>query len=374
MQVLAIVGFAAVLSGCGAHAVIGPGRTIKKSLFGPFAGFVWSGHVRQVGGVVVVPRILSRSPLGAAGTWIGARGAVDLRTDSGPFFQIGVGEWRGTPHGGRVKTLYFAFWSSSALGFYPRVLFRVHPGDSVHLAMTLRHGYWRMVATDPAARRRRMVMAATGNAGFEQADWFQENPATNDAGAQAPYPELDVTRFARVEVNSSVPSARSMMPLWMSTGIGTFGPNRFLDGMFVVRAVHPSATDIRYQEIVFDLNYAAAVYDHELMSWTGPARRSEIKTASKRFARALQLNARRFRDSRWPGTADRLVSRLVAATLNTRTIVLHIATASASELTHARASYMRSVRQIQRADLRLKSCLHIPLSGYSGPYVRTPAS
>lgn len=365
---------AIVVAGCGANAAPKPAASIARSLFGPFAGYNWSGPVKQVTALVVVPRILSSSPSGFAGTWIGATGAVDGKTLSAPFFQIGVNELRRS-RGGQERSEYYAFWSSTAVGFHPRAIFRVHPGDAVRLTMTLAGGRWIMIASDQANGRSRTVAAPSGGKAFVLASWLQEDVAENNTGAQESYPVLGGVRFSEVAVNSSVPLARSMHATWMSTNRGTFGPTPVASRSFEVKAVHPSAAAVHYKEIAYDIDYAQVAYVHDLVSWTDHTRPREINAASTRFAHALQVNAKRFRDYKWPDEVQPLIGPFVAAMEKDRSRVLALATASPSELTRGRALYVRSDVQVAEKALRIKSRLHIPDSEFSGPavvnYVRT---
>jgi hypothetical protein len=283
-------------------------------------------------------------------------------------------EWRGDA-GGRTSSLYYAFWSSTAADFYPQFLFRVHPGDSVRLSMTLTRGRWHMVAADPDAGHRQAVVVAGGGAGFEEANWVQENTTKSGAATQLPYPDLGPVRFARVEASSATPAARSMNLVWMSTGDGTFGPGRYRGGSFVVRPAHPSGLDVRYDEVMRDLAYAGAAYRHDLLDWTGSTRVSDIRFASESYAGTLKLGARRLLAMNWPSTARVLVHRLATAILNTSTLVLGFPAQLMRRLHQARASYAHSATLIQRAALRLTSRLHMPNGSYSGAalayYVRT---
>jgi hypothetical protein len=82
-----------------------PGGTSPSWSFGPFAGYVWRGHVASVQGSWTVPRILRGSPLGHAGTWIGAQAPGARR----PFIQIGTND----DHFSATDSSYYAFWSDT---------------------------------------------------------------------------------------------------------------------------------------------------------------------------------------------------------------------------------------------------------------------
>jgi hypothetical protein len=343
----------------------------KRSLFGPFAGYIWTGDVHSVSTRVVVPRILAGSPLGAAGTWIGATAVPDPRTFSAPFFQIGVNEFRDQVPSGGATTSYYVFWSSTKLDFHPRFLFAVRPGDVVTLAMTLAHGRWRMRATDETTGRTRTVTAAGGRGPFEQASWTQEDVAKNDAGVQLTYPKLATVRFSHMQVNSAVPPKRSLTTSWMSANNGTFGPTPASAGSFSVGRVHPSAADLRYQQIAFKLDYASIAFGHDLQRWTAATSQRTIRAACARLARALQTSAREFQRYRWPAAVRPLVKRLVAATRRSRAVVLALGASSPSKLSHETATFVKSGARITEIANKVRARLHVPKSNYSSGSIAT---
>ena len=296
-------------------------------------------------------------------------GSVDPKTLTAPFFQIGVNEIRGRPPHGQARTVYYAFWSSTTLGFHPQFLFSVRPGDAVQLSMALADSHWSMLAKDQTTGRSQIVTAASGGAVFTQANWFQEDIAKNNAGAQEPYPKLGPVRFSHIAVNSGVPQERLLITSWMSTDRGTFGPTLVSVAEFAVTRVHPSSPDIRYQQIAFNLNYASIAFGRDLETWTEQTPQRTIRAASTRFAHALQTNVREFQSYTWPRHVQPLVTRLLAATRKSRVIVLALATASPSELTQGTAIYASSVRRVRKIALQVKARLHIPPSNYSGPAV-----
>jgi hypothetical protein len=79
-----------------------------------------------------VPRILRGSPLGHAGTWIGAQ-APGAR---GPFIQIGTND----DHFSATDSSHYAFWSDTARNFTAQFLFSVKPGDDLSASLTLVRG------------------------------------------------------------------------------------------------------------------------------------------------------------------------------------------------------------------------------------------
>jgi hypothetical protein len=221
-RILAAATLAVFLAGCSSADQSEPNRPAAVSLFGPFAGYVWQGRVRQVSAVIVVPRIGDHSPPGTAGTWIGAEappaGSSSL---SAPFFQVGVNEMRIsgslTRNYGNLPDgdYYYAFWSSAKLNFHPHSLFQVKPGDPVRLSMTLGAGRWRIVAEDErsGAARSFTVPAGRGTTYFNQAIWQQED-VSSSAYTQLPYPDLSDPKFSKLEINAAKPRRGSLQVSW----------------------------------------------------------------------------------------------------------------------------------------------------------------
>ena len=361
---------ALLISACGAAEPYVAERPFDRSLFGPFAGYVWAGKVHQVGGVVVVPHIPSSSPPGIGATWIAATGSQPkiLTPD---FFQIGVNELRNRESlGEKLRNLEYVFWSSTAKGFHPQFLFGVAPGDRVRLSMTLTADRWKMVATDETTGRSRSVSvrAGRGNVTYTEASWIQEDVAISEAGTQAPYPRLNGLRISDLVVNSAAPRPRFLRKSWMSTARGTFGPTAIRGGAFSIASVHLTRADLRYEQIAYALNLPAVAFANDLERWTDRTKRGEIVSACRSFAAVLHRNTASFERYPWPADIRAPMRRLIAATEASRTAVLDLSTVPSAKITEAAEAYDRSVVQIQTAALQVKAILHIPINNYSGEY------
>jgi hypothetical protein len=284
------------------------------------------------------------------------------------FFQIGINEIRNhNPLVGKVGDSYYVFWSSTAKRFRPQFLYSVTPGDLVRLTMALDDGRWLMDATDESTGHSRRVSISAGrDASYEQASWLEEDVATDEAGDQAPYPDLAGLRVSQLKVNSTAPSSPTLVRSWMSTARGTFGPTPIRAGGFSVTRVHLSAADLRYENIAYAVNYPADAFARDLESWNSHTGRAAISRACRSFALALQRTIASFQAYEWPADVRPLIRRLVAAAQRSRTVVLALARLSPSKIKHGTAAYEAATARVGDVALEVKARLHIPPDNYSG--------
>jgi hypothetical protein len=371
-QTVAAAILALLLVGCGTAELPEPNRPAAVSLFGPFAGYVWRGPVRQVSAVIVVPRIEDLSPSGTAGTWIGAEAPAPGSTAlSAPFFQVGVNEMRVTSSSTRTYgkipdgDYYYAFWSSAKLGFHPRSLFQVKSGDPVRVSMTLGDGRWRIVAKDETSDTTRSFTVPAGGATyFNQAIWQQED-VSGSSYVQLPYPDLSDPKFTNLEVNSAEPRARALHMSWMSADVRTFGPTPVRANSFLVQPVRLSAASLHYQQTIRAEDDPAIAFDHDLDIWTKETKPRTIRIVSAGFARLLQSQVADFRSYGWPRKIRKLTSRLAVAIKREQQSVLRLGGSPYSGLRPATAAYRRSAVQVNVVDLRIKSLLGLPVTNFS---------
>jgi hypothetical protein len=381
-QTVAVAILALFLAGCGTADQPEPNRPAAVSLFGPFAGYVWHGPVRQVSAVIVVPRIGNQSLPGTEGIWLRAAPPAPASTAlSAPFFQVGVNEMRiqGTfaRKYGRVADgdYYYAFWSSAKLGFHPRSLFPVTLGDPVRLSMTLGEGRWRIVAKDErSGTARSFTVSAGGGTYFNQAIWQQED-VSGSSYAQLPYPDLSDPKFTNLEVNGAKPRARALHVSWMSADVRTFGPTPVRANSFLVQQVRLSAASLHYQRTIRAEDDPAIAFDHDLEIWTRETKPRTIRTVSAGFARLLQHQVADFRSYGWPKNIRKLTRRLAVAIHSEQQSVLRLGGSPYSGLRPATAAYRRSAVQVNVVDLRIKSLLGLPVTNFSAgsllKYLRT---
>jgi hypothetical protein len=330
---------------------------------------VRNGDVHRLGAVLIVPTIRPTSPAGVAGGWIGAEANFNQQTLLAPFFQIGVNEISARSPEGELTTKYYVFWSSTRVGFHPKFVFTVHPGDHVRLSMVLGGGRWRMVARDQTTQRSHTISVRSGHESFSVSQWAQEDVAQDSSGSESPYPVLGPVKFSHLSVDSATPTKDSLQRTWMSTDRGTFGPTPVSKGSFVMRAEHLSVADIRYQRIAFALNVRSIQFGRLLQKSGRKSTAPSIKAAALGFAVSLGRNAAAFRSFNWPHKVRALITHLVAATERSRRSVLALATAPSSELARATAVYSKWGVEVSSLALRIKARLHMPPSNYSAPSV-----
>jgi len=324
---------ALLLAGCGSASSQTREGAGGQSLFGPFAGYFWTGQVHQLSAVVVVPAVISESQQGTAGTWIGAQGPTDAKTLYSPFFQVGVNEARlKASHGVPGAVGYYGFWSSTGQGFHPVFLFDAYPGDRVRLVMSVTRTRWLISADDETQRvTKEFSVANPRGATYDQAIWQQED-VSDDSGHELPYPQVSPPTFLQLKVNSLAPRASSLTTTWMSTRTGVFGPSALLSDRFVVREVHPSPAALRYQEISAQEYLPAFTFGDDASRWTAHTAQHTIKTDCLRFAEVLQQSVTSLRAYKWPAKVKGPVDKLGAAIAASLRVVLRLSRTPASRL------------------------------------------
>ncbi len=307
---LVLAAAAVLLAGCSSSA-----RTVSAPQFGPFAGYIWNGGiVRQVSSVIVVPKLTGASGGGVAGSWIGAEGPVAGRSQSGPFFQVGVNEdWNGIP---ATSSNYYAFWSSAGVHFRPQYLFDVRPGDAVHVSMRVAADRLLIYADDERAGSRRTVTRRLRSEDeLGDASWHQEDVTDADSGVPFTYPQLSTVHFSALRVNDHPPPAGALSVAWMTAaqalgGTKLFGPTRRGDG-FSVAEIQPSAAAIEFERIAVPDDMRAYLWGAQVASWSSATAPRTITAACLSYIHVLHTNVARLRAYRWPGDVQGLIGRLI---------------------------------------------------------------
>lgn len=281
--------------------------------FGPFAGYVWLGRVHSVSATFTVPRIRPGSPLGGAGTWIGAQG-------QGPparFVQIGALEDRiPLPRTGKLVDEYYTFWSDTTKRSRAQRLFPVDPGDTLNASLTLAHHRWTLAITDTAsAKTSRFSIANEVHGPFDQAEWTQEDPGL--PSKHAPYPDIQAPVFRALSVNSS-PPARTKSSLfsttWMSVKGGVLAPTVVSDDAFTLRrAPAVSAEAKQYIRLTAVRIAAAQRFEMALKSWTPKTDYAAILNTSLQLIHATRQSDRAMLSARWGVHIRGLVRSATAA-------------------------------------------------------------
>jgi hypothetical protein len=291
------------LAGCSLSA-----KDVSGPQFGPFAGYLWRGDVRQVSAVVVVPKLDGASGGGVAGSWIGAQGPVAGRSQSGPFFQVGVNEdWNGIQ---ATSSNYYVFWSSAAMKFHPQWLFDVEPGDSVEVSMRVVGERLRIHARDSNGGSQRTLYVKLADDELNEAAWHQENVTDSRTGAPFAYPQLSPVHFSGLRVDGQRPPASELTAVWMTTQNAFYGPTLRNDA-FTVGPIHPSAAALEYERIAVPEDLEAYLFSAQLASWSAATPRPTITAACLRYLRVIRSNIQRLRAYHWSPTVQPAIDRLI---------------------------------------------------------------
>jgi Peptidase A4 family len=346
-----VIFLALTAAGCGSQQV-------AISLFGPFAGYTWHGKVRQISAAMVVPQLGDCPEHGFAGTWIGAEGHINPRTQVAPFFQVGVNEECTTP-----DDTYYAFWSSTAEQFHPQWMLDVEPGDTVRLTMRREGGRWLMSARDQTTGiRQSEAVSLAPQTPLGSATWHQEDVTDGSTSSAFPYPRLRVVRFSALRVNNRPPRAAALTTIWMSTDHAIYGPTPLAADAFSIRQLHPSAEDLRYQRIVLREDLADYLFDARLASWSPATPRGTIRAQALDFARDLRRNITSLGSYGWSASVRVPIAHLIAAVGNLRGNVLRLAVRGSSYLGEFKATRNAAVSE---AGLAVKKELHMGVTDLS---------
>jgi hypothetical protein len=291
------------LAGCSLSA-----KNISGPQFGPFAGYLWRGDVRQVSAVVVVPKLDGASGGGVAGSWIGAEGPIARRSQAGSFFQVGVNEdWNGVQ---ATTSNYYVFWSSAARKFHPQWLFDVEPGDSVQVSMRVVGERLEIHARDSNGGRHRTLYVKLAGDELNQASWHQEDVTDSRSGAPFAYPQLSPVHFSALRVDGQRPPASELTTSWMTAQDAFYGPTLH-DDAFTVGPIHPSAAALQYERIAVPDDMEAYLFSAQLASWSASTPARTITAACVRYLRVMGTNLSRLRAYHWSPTVQRAIDRLI---------------------------------------------------------------
>ena len=347
-----------LLAGCGSSSV----KLTKADEFGPFAGYVWNGEVRQVSAEIVVPRLIGSARGGAAATWIGARGAIAERTQQAPFFQVGVNEdWTGSnPTGGH----YYAFWSSTGRRFAPQVLFGVRPGDVLRVSIKTVGARLVIHASDARSGRYRTVRAQLSDGeDFDTASWHQEDVTDLATGEPFPYPQMGVARFSSMRVDNLAPQAAMLEMSWMSTAKAFYGPGQLHGDGFDIAEIHPSRAAVEYERLAVPYDLEGYVFAEQLASWSASTDPGTISAACQKYVRILDDDLSALAGYRWPVDVRAGIAELIASTKETRTYL--------SRLAKRGPTYLEQFRdaEVPSNGIEIRKVLHMGVFDPSGLFV-----
>jgi hypothetical protein len=336
------------LAGCSLSA-----NEVSGPQFGPFAGYLWHGDVRQVSAVVVVPKLDGASGGGVAGSWIGAEGPVAGRSQAGPFFQVGVNEdWNGIQ---ATTSNYYVFWSSAAMKFHPQWLFDVEPGDSVQVSMRVVGERLQIYARDSnGGRHRTLYVKLAGDDELNEAAWHQEDVTDARTGAPFAYPQLSPVHFSALRVDGQRPPPTELAAVWMTAQHAFYGPT-LRDDAFTIGPIHPSAAALEYERIAVPDDMEAYLFSAQLASWSTATPPRTITSACLRYLRVVRTNISRLRAYQWSPTVERAINRLIG---QLRQLDAHLRT-----LARRTIAYLPGFERLQGTNFgpAVRATLHMPI-------------
>jgi len=315
-----------------------------------------------------VPSLSGIQKPGFAGTWIGAEGDFNLVTERAAFFQVGVNEVSGAEFTLPGASHYYAFWSSTALGFHPRLLFEVEPGDPVQLSIHVADAHLVLYARDRNTGVHHTVRVAL-SAGdvFSVAAWHQEDVTDGETGTPYPYPTLSTVRFSALTVDGHAPSMGRFATSWMSTRSAIYGPVPHGSDGFNVRPIRPSAAALQYERVAVPEDLASYVFDAQLASWSSSTPASAIAAACHRYARAMTANVTRLRGFRWPAQVRVDIDRLITTSREEAVLARRLAANPKSFLAQFKRARIPALGAIIRKKLHM--AIFDPSAGSVASYV-----
>ena len=138
-----------------------------------FAGYVLrTSAVHRASATITVPPLYVGA-IGNASSWIG----IDAPTNH--FLQVGVLENSYQTSLG-PRALYIAFWSDTALGFFPHSLspqLLANHGDQLRVSISQTSSGWDLEVDDLTSGRKASERTRFGSGvAFNEIDWTQEDP------------------------------------------------------------------------------------------------------------------------------------------------------------------------------------------------------
>ena len=328
--------------------------------FGPFAGYAWVGGVHSVGASFTVPRIAGGSPLSDASTWIGVQG-------QGPparFVQVGAVESRfWFPRKQKAADVYYTFWSDTARHFKAKLLFGVNPGDTLSASLALVGKQWTLaIADNTSGKKAQLSIAGEAKAPFNQAEWTQEDPGSENNHAR--YPRMAAPVFQHLTVNSAAPAP--IYSQWMSVNHSNLAPTVVQDDSFTLqRAPVVGAAGMQYMRLTTAALAVGQRFDTERAGWTPETPYTQIVSAGSKLIDATQKANRALLSARWSRRIGGLVRSAAKANA---TFVEH--TRPPALLTKATFAAWNSALteaslRAARAGSKLRLALGLPAFGFA---------
>jgi len=326
----------------------GPGVTE----FGAFAGYVWRGKERSVAASWLVPEAFPGPHSGLAGTWIGAQAPGGGHA---PFIQVGINEGHIHPLG----NFDYAFFSDTALGFHPRLLFRVNRGDRISARLRMADGRWHVLIVDHTHPHRAAFSTAqeTG-AAFNQAEWLQEDPSS--PRGHLPYPRLSAVHFWQLRVDGQRPGYGRLLSQWMSENHMDLAPGPLVRDGFWLAPTEPTEVGLHYMQIAVAVDLPLKRFYRELVRWNAATPPQRIAAQEAAIGAALATNVQAVSATSWPGRADALAHAYVAATDGEIRVADRMPTSTTAGIRHWSHQWVRANAASVHISQRIRRALHLP--------------
>jgi hypothetical protein len=198
-----------------------------------FAGYAERRPTTSVSASWVVPRASSTVAVANASdsTW------VSVQNVDGAFIQVGT-VW--LPIDFARVNQYEAFWSSTQLGFHPKRLISVFPGDRVTASISQAPDGWEVAIHDLTTNAKSdFVTRYSANDLMDDATWSQEDPVTIRQGVffNDPYPQLTPVNFINPRDDGAPLEKALLRDEIMATSNGyIFEPHLSSQGNIEIRA------------------------------------------------------------------------------------------------------------------------------------------
>jgi hypothetical protein len=337
-------------------ASLGAGRSSWS--FGPFAGYVWRGHVTSVSAFWTVPSVTEGSRCAEAATWIGAA----ARENSSSFVQIGSDERRCyVSYENQVSDTYSAFWSDFAHNDELQPLFPVNAGDDLKASLAFARQRSTLTITDTTTgAHARFSINTPGDAAINEAEWIQEDVTDSTLHHLYPYPHLTAVGFQDLEINSQAPAYPDLSSSWMSVGSTNLAPTPLYHDSFTIREAKVSGYGAQYLRIAKSEDAATEAFIPQLVIWKADTPPSQIDTARSRYSIALRDNISAFSSTRWPAQTQDLVDALTG---KTRLLLDHTQSpipTSSTGIASWRSIWRRDAQAVGSAAHTLKRELNLP--------------
>jgi hypothetical protein len=294
---------AGLLLAVGAVIVLTHGRRADQGLpapgVGSFGGYAMRADVASVGASWNVPRLLSLTRPGDAGTWIGAQGP-------NRFVQVGTQEEL-IPRRGHPVAFYDAWWADTVSHFLARHLFVVRPRDRIDAYLAHDRGRWLVWIRDATSgRAARFLTREEGLGSFDSAEWVQER------SPRAPYPRLSSVTFTRLRLNGSAPKSSRLLASWLSTGNGMLGPTPFPADAFTLTAKAVTREGAQYLRFARPADVAGAQLSEAVRRWGGGSEVWPVVRADDQaYASTLEWFGRALASARWASAVEPLIREVI---------------------------------------------------------------